>query len=257
MFVLAALVWACSPAGKTDRPEALLVAVAASAQPAVEECARTFTERTGIEVQFTTGSTGVLLRQAREGAPFDLFIGADMERVELLAAENIVVPSSVASYAEGRLVWWQRADTPPYLTSWLDIDSFEWGKINRLAIANPELAPYGAAAKQVLERFHPWSDWEPRMIVGENVRQALYYAETGNTRAALIAKSLVVTRDDGYTLNVPVDWHDPIRQGLGVMAKSTHAKNAEAFHAFLLGPASRAIFVQYGFQAPRKTTDIE
>ena len=126
-------------------------------------------------------------------------------------------------------------------------------EVRRVAIANPEHAPYGVAARQALQTAGVWEAVEPRLVLGENVRQALQYAETGNVDAALVPLSLSVASDGKWTL-VPEALHTPIDQALGVVAGGPRQAEARDFAAFITGPQGQAVLQEYGFMPPEEVS---
>jgi molybdate transport system substrate-binding protein len=142
----------------------LTVAVAANAAPALEDIAKKYQQKTGVAVVVSSGATGLLARQIREGAPFDLFVSADMVTVQKLAEQNLLTSNSVQAYARGRLVFWQQPRGRAPIHDIADLASTTASRI-RIAIANPETAPYGQAAKEALEHLHAWQQLKDRIII--------------------------------------------------------------------------------------------
>ena len=197
-----------------------------------------FAAKTGVRLRFTFGASGGLARQIASGAPYDVFLSADEARVKELVGSGDMVGDSVAIYAQGRLALWSKAGSVGSLASLLAPN------ILHVAIANPGHAPYGAAAKQALEKAGLWSKVERKIVYGETVRQALDYAESGNAEVAITAWSLVVHR--GGVL-LPADLHSPIRQSGGVVKSSKNPEAARAFLRFLMSPEGRRLLENNGF----------
>ncbi len=218
---------AASPA--TVHGDRLRVAVASNFRPLLEQLAAQFAQRTGIELEIVSASSGTHYSQILNGAPMDIFLSADRLRPELLEHQGVAVPGSRHTYVLGRLALWQRDGTDinaQTLHLWSD----------KLAIANPELAPYGAAAQQVLERLQLWSVYAPgRLIQGNNVAQAMQFVASGNVGMGLVALSdlrlLGISR--GVWI-VPVDLHAPIEQQLVILRRSSRVPEGKLFSAFLL-----------------------
>jgi molybdate transport system substrate-binding protein len=223
-----------------------MVAVAANAVPVMRELGAEFERQSGVSVVLSSGATGLLARQLREGAPFDLFVSADMVTVRQLAGEALVTTASVAAYARGTLLLWQRADAPVAVRSLDDLKGPAAAKI-RIAVANPRTAPYGAAALETLRSTGLADALKDGLVMTENVGQALQYASTGNVDCAFVAKSLVMDRP-GTTVQIPESLHAPIIQGLGVVAASKHPKEAAALRAFLLSPPARETLAKHGYR---------
>lgn len=246
--VMFSLICGCNQSGDPKSQNEILIAVAANAQPAVEEIARAFEAQSNVKVTLSAGATGLLQRQATEGAPFDIFISADMTTPEALGAKGIIDAATVAPYADGVLVLWQPAGDGPRLSVLADLARPEFDGL-RLAIANPEHAPYGRAAKQTLENLGLWQKLEPNIVYGENVGQVLQFAKTGNVGAALLPLSLIRAETAGV-IAIDESLYDPIRQGLGIMTRTQHRAAAEAFIVYLRGPAGVAIMQRYGYKIP-------
>lgn len=246
-LVLAGLELAC--ARGRDEGE-LTVAVAANALPVMEELARAFSRETGVGVTLSSGSSGALARQAREGAPFDLLVSADMERVEELARDGVIDPDGVAPYARGVLVLWQPAGARPRLGALDELSSPAASRM-RVALASPVHAPYGAAARSALERRRLWKVLEGRVVFGEDVGQVLQMARSGNVDAAFLPLSLVQGRKDGQWIEVPEELLPVIRQGLGVMKGSQRSREARRFREFLLGREAQEVFLRHGYRPAR------
>lgn len=227
----------------------LRIAAASDLQRAFDELGRLYTRQTGRQVVFSFGSSGLLSRQIGEGAPFDLLASASGEYVDRLAAQGRIVQGTRLVYGRGRLVLVTRPDGPR-----LDAlaDLADPGKARRVALANPEHAPYGRAALKALERAGLKDALKGRLVFAENVRQALQYAETGNADAALVALALVADRDRdqdrGRARHVLIEerLHQPIEQVLGVVSGQNEA-GAREFVALLRGPQGQAILRRHGF----------
>jgi molybdate transport system substrate-binding protein len=218
----------------------LMVAAAsdlAAVQPALSKAFRL------APVRFVLGSSGLLARQIENGAPFDIYLSANEAFVHDLEEHGHVRPGSVREYAIGRLALWSRDNR------FRDFSGLKTATY--IAIANPTHAPYGLAAKQALEALALWEKLRPRIVYGENIRQSLQFAETGNADAALVAWSLVFNR--GGILVAP-ELHAPIRQMGGVVARSNKAQAAAAFLEFLVAGEGRAILDNNGFFPPVRST---
>jgi molybdate transport system substrate-binding protein len=245
LTVLALALAAC---GRGDREAApIRVAAAADLTDAFEELGRIFEDETGDSVSFSFGSTGLLAQQLRRGAPFDVFAAANVSFVDDVVAAGVCDASTVAPYARGRIAVWTRrgAVTPPAALS-----DLRDARLTRVAIASPEHAPYGQAAEQALRAAGLWDALEPRLVVGENVRQAFQFAETGNVEAAIVALALVIQDRDNPWLLVKERLHAPIRQSLVVCAGGARREGGEAFALFVGSESGRAVMRRYGFLLP-------
>ena len=146
--------------------------------------------------------------------------------------QGLIIPDSKAIYARGRITLWTPDDSDIRLQGIADLARPE---VMRIAIANPDHAPYGLAAKQALESAGIWERVRPKLVYGDNIRQTLQYAETGNVDVAIVALSLSMQSRGRWTL-IPEELHQPIDQGLGIMKTTKNEKAARAFAAFLTGP---------------------
>ncbi len=244
------LLGACTSPPRTHTNDPLVVSAASNLILAFEELGARYEEETGTPMTFNFAASGQLAQQIEQGAPVDLFVSADTAYVEDLAARGRVLPDSVQTYARGRLTLWTRADASLTVEAVGDLLKPE---VERVAIANPEHAPYGVAARQALQTAGVWEALQPKLVLGENVRQALQYAETGNVDAALVPLSLSIVSDGKWTL-IPEDLHTPIDQALGVVADSPRQAQARDFAAFITGPQGQAILQEYGFTPPKEVS---
>ncbi|MGE5571292.1 MAG: molybdate ABC transporter substrate-binding protein [Rhodospirillales bacterium] len=230
------------PAPAFSQAKSLLVAAAADLATAGPPLAQAFERAAGIRVQFVFGASGMLARQIENGAPYDVYLSANEPFVADLARSGRVEAGTVRVYALGRLGLWSRR------RSFSSLDELRDASFRHVAIANPVHAPYGAAAKQALEnKGGLWKELEPRIVYGENVRQALQYAESGNAEAVITSWSLVFDRG---ALLLPETLHAPIRQSGGMVASTKNAAGARAFLDFLGSPQGRAILKEHGLGLP-------
>jgi molybdate transport system substrate-binding protein len=199
-FLLAlACVTACktSSSTSTTSPGELTVAAASDLTPAFEELGREFESTTKTKVVFVFGSTGMLTRQIENGAPFDLFAAANVSYIDELDQKGLIIPDSKAIYARGRITLWTTNESPLRLQGIADLARPE---VQRVAIANPDHAPYGLAAKQALQSAGVWDRVQPKLVYGDNIRQTLQYAQTGNVEVAIVALSLSVQSNGRWSL---------------------------------------------------------
>jgi molybdate transport system substrate-binding protein len=234
------------PACAERSNEPLLVAAAASLSAVLPDLTAAFESETGYRVQTTTGASGQLTQQIREGAPIDVFLSADREWIERLSDDGRIVPGTIAIYARGRLVVFQSAASSLHITQ---IGEIANPAIRRIAIANPETAPYGRAARQALEAAGILSAVEARLVIAENVRQTVQYVETAGADLALTSEALMVEGQGTWT-EVPQELYDPLDQALGVVANRPNEKIARAFASFVLGQRGREILLASGFTPP-------
>lgn len=220
-----------------------LVAVAANFTAAANEIGAAFTEATGHDVTFSFGATGQLYTQITQGAPFEVFLAADAKRPALAETEGFAVPGSRFTYAIGTLALWS-AD-PDLIDD--DATVLTEGRFRRLAIANPAVAPYGAAAIQVLDSLGLVEAVEAKLVQGSNIAQAYQFVATGNAEIGFVALAQVVLDERGSSWIVPENLHDPIRQDAVLLKQGADNPTAQAFHAFLTSPTAAEIIRRYGY----------
>ncbi len=236
----------CEPAESSAQPEPLRIAAATDLQrvlPALVEAYRSHDP----DVVVTFGASGQLAEQIRKGAPFDVFMAANMKFVTDLEAEGAVERGSARPYARGSLVLAVHQAARGSVGSLADLTKPE---VRKLAIANPRFAPYGAAARQALERSGSAEVLAPRLVIAESVRQAYIYVEQGDAEAALVSRSLIVDGGGLKVIEVDPGLYDPLIQGLGVVARSDKLDRARRFAEFVVGEGGRAILGEHGFHAP-------
>ena len=232
-----------------NQPQAVRVAAAADLQLALPELATRFERATGVKVLPTFGSSGNLATQIENGAPFDVFLSADVEYPRRLATRGLADRSAVVSYARGRIVLWTRNDSGVALDAGLK--GLLASAVRRLAIANPDHAPYGRAAVAALRHEGLYESLRHRLILGENISQTAQFARSGNADAAIIALSLAVgpaLREVGRYLEIPPEFHPTIEQGAVWMSRSPNSAVAKQFVEFLLQPDSTAYLHTMGFE---------
>ncbi len=234
-------------AGCTDRSggassgEPLLVMAASSLDATMPELIERFSTLSGAEVDLVLGATGSLAAQIENGAPADLFFSADEAAVQRLAERGLLRAGTVLPYAAGRLVLvWRDGAAPP--ASLGAVAGREYGTV---AIANPEHAPYGAAAREALQRLGVWDAVRPRIVQGENVAQTYQLVRTGNADAGLVALSVVEPAATPFLL-VDGSLHAPIRQSAAVLERSVHPA-AGRFLEFVLSGEGQRILAAHGF----------
>jgi molybdate transport system substrate-binding protein len=230
---------------KSAQPE-LVVAAAANLTDAFAEIGPRFTSQTGVRVVFSFGATADLANQIKNGAPFDLFMSADTAHIDQLESQNLITPGSGLVYARGRLVMWSPPGSKLKLSQVSDLTAKEF---ERIAIAKPDVAPYGQAAIESLHSLGVWGQIEPKIIYAQSVAQARQYASTGNAEVAFIPLALVKPGEGSY-VEVPEGSHQPIDQGLGIMADSPKQRAAWQFVDFVLGKEGQELLLKNGYSAP-------
>lgn len=239
LLALLLLVTGCSAQASQEGP--LLVAAASDLQPAFGELGQVYEEQTGRSVTFTFGSSGQLSQQIVNGAPFEVFAAADEAYVEDVLDAGRGDPGTRRPYALGRLALW----TSGAQASLADLAQ---PRFRRVAVANPEHAPYGEAAVAALRSSGLYDRVQPKLVYGENVSDTLRLATSGNADAAIVALSLASVQDSGRFTEIPADLHPPLRQALVVTGSRTDA--ARRFADLVTGPRGREVLRRYGFAAP-------
>ncbi len=218
----------------------LTVAAASDLSRVAPAIAAAYRKATGVEIRFSFGSSGALLRQIENGAPYDVYLSANQAYVDEGVAKGALRSGPVQVYATGRLAMWSRSG------KYRRVEDLRDPEIRHVAIANPAYAPYGVAAAEALRRAGVWDALESRgrLVFGENIRQTLQYAESGNADAALVAWSHVF--DSGGVL-VPESLYTPVRQAGAVVRQTSNAAGAARFLEFLMSAEGRAILEKFGF----------
>jgi molybdate transport system substrate-binding protein len=247
----ALLLHGCARAGDEHAGRrSVRVAAASDLTHAFEALGREFERDTGVTAQFTFGATGLLARQLRERAPFDAFAAANAEFVDGVVAAGVCDGQTRAPYGRGHLALWThiRAGSVP-----TRLDELLEPRFARIAIANPEHAPYGKAARQALTASGLWSQLSPRIVHAENVRQALQFADSGNAEVALVALSLVIDRDRARYLPIDQRLHGAIEQTLVACNHGQNGAGGREFARYVNGPRGRAVMKRFGFLLPGET----
>lgn len=224
------------------------LAVASNFNAAVRALQPDFEAATDHRLRLSTGSTGKLYAQIRNGAPFDVFLAADSRRPRKLAEAGAVAPEGRFTYARGRIALWSpdpdRVDGPDTLAR----DDFR-----HLAIANPRTAPYGLAARQTLKDLNRWSELQGRIVRGENIGQAHQFVASGNAELGLVALAQISgpgRSESGSRWLVPERHHAPIRQQAVLLRRAADTEAAQAFLAYLRGPEAAATLRAFGYAVP-------
>lgn len=241
LLLLVTVTFASTAAAETVR-----VAVAANFAGAVEPLTAAFRAETGHDASVSLGSSGKLVAQIRNGAPFDVFLSADQAKPEALAASGEAVADSRFTYAVGALALWSASK---------DVDvnnaaALRNGDFGKLALANPRLAPYGAAAVDVLKSLGLEDSTRPHWVQGENIGQTYQFVRTGNAALGFVALSQITVdgkRPEGSAWIVPQSLYAPIRQDAILLKRGAQNPAAEAFLTFLASPAARTIIHNFGY----------
>jgi molybdate transport system substrate-binding protein len=236
----------CSKRG--GGPEPLRVAAASDLALAFKDVGAAFEKESGKRVDLVFGSTGLLAKQIADGAPYDVFAAANVSFVDDVVRSGACLGETKAMYARGRIALWSKE--PATLPK--DLGALSDPKFKKVAIANPEHAPYGRAAREAMTKVGVWESVQPRAVYGENVQQALTFASSGNAEVAVVALSLAISTPGHYAI-IDSSLHAPLDQALVVCkggSKGARTADARAFADFVGSPAGRTIMRRYGFLLP-------
>ncbi len=230
--------------------QTLRIAAASDLQFALPELIVEYQKQSSVKLAVTYGSSGNFFAQIQHGAPFDLFFSADSMFPSELVTARLADTDSLQVYAMGRVVLWLPADSPLNPSAGLNI--LLDPRIQKIAIANPEHAPYGRASVAVLERAGLYNRLKSKLVLGENISQAAQFVQSGNAQAGLIALSLALSpaMASGRRWDLPADQQPELEQAVVVLTSSPNKKAAADFLAFLKTPQARAILERYGFLLP-------
>jgi len=246
LLVVSLVVSSCNKNAPKNGQQELTIAAAANLTDAFAEIGPRFTTKTGIHVTFSFGATADLAKQIENGAPFDVFAAADSEHVEQLEGKGLLTAGSRAIYARGRLVMWLPPGSKLKAERIQDITAKAF---ERIAIAKPDVAPYGKATVESLQALGIWKEIESRVIYGQNVSQTKQYVSTGNAEVGFIPLALVKPGEGTY-LEVGEELHQPIDQAIGIVKESTRQEAARKFVDFLLSAEGRELLSQKGYRLP-------
>lgn len=223
----------------------LTIASAADFYPTLQRIAQSFKKDTGNTVLISVASTGKLYLQIKNGAPFDIYFAADSMHPQKLVTEDLALPDTLITYAQGRLVLW----SPHENVSANGLAYLQHASYHFLAIANVNDCPYGVAAQQFLEKNNLWSQVKSKLVTGDNVSQTLNFARSGNADLAIIAYSQVIELGDpSHIWLIPKDSYKPIKQQAVILKQSTHVALARQFMQYLQTPAIADCIKNAGYQ---------
>ena len=218
------------------------VAVAANFTDAAKEIVAAFKTETGHDVALSFGSTGQLYTQITQDAPFEVFLAADTERPENAVADGLAKAGNKFTYAIGKIVLWSKDAA---LVK--DGETLSAGGFEKIAIANPETAPYGAAAVEAMKKLGVYDTLQPKIVQGNNISQTLQFIDTGNAELGFVALSQLAGVEGGSRWEVPADLYTPIKQDAVLLDKGAGNEAATAFFAFLKSGTATAIIEKYGY----------
>ena len=246
--ILPALLTLCLAAGcKSGGEEKLLIATASNVQFVMEELAEAFTEESGVGVEIIYGSSGKLTAQIMEGAPFDVFVSADMEYPEELQRQGLTTASPEV-YAYGSLVLWTMEEGFS-----LNLDMLATPAARHIAIPNPKNAPYGDAAVQVLKYYGLYPLVKEKLVFGESITHTSQFILSRTATIGFTSRSVVVSpklKNKGKWTAIPEESYSPIRQGVVVLKKEDkNVEDSEAFYTFLFSDKAQNILLNHGYNS--------
>jgi molybdate transport system substrate-binding protein len=218
------------------------VAVAANFTEAAQEIGALFEKATGDQAVFSFGATGQLYTQITQEAPFEVFLSADQKTPKKAVTEGFAVPDSLFTYATGKVVLFSKSKD---LVK--GAETLKEGKFAKIAIANPETAPYGAAGVEVMKKLGVYDALAGKIVQGNNIAQAYQFIETGNAEVGFVALSQLINKNEGSRWIVPDNLYAMIAQDAVLLKKGEDNPAAKAFLAFLKGPEARAVKEKYGY----------
>jgi molybdate transport system substrate-binding protein len=237
----------------------LKVAAASDLSAAMEQLAPAFEKKTGIRASVSLGSSGNFFAQIQNGAPFDAFLSADRSYPEKLEKAGQAEPGSVIAYARGKLVLWLPNSSHLQLGSQdrqlETLSMLRERAVRKIAIANPEHAPYGRAAVAALQHFQVYDQVKDKLVLGENISQTAQFAQSGNADVAFLALSIAQSapmEQAGRWLSLPDASYPAIEQAGAIISSSTHKPEARLFLDFLCSAEAQVILHKFGFEAPAK-----
>ena len=218
------------------------IAVAANFTEPAKEIVKAFEAKTGYKVVLSFGATGQFYTQITQDAPIGVLLAADAETPKKIADNGLAVAGSTFTYAIGRLVLWAKNPALPAGETVLKSGAFA-----TLAVANPKVAPYGAAGLQVLAKLGIADALAPKLVQGNTIAQTFQFVDTGNADLGFVALSQVISKPNGTYWLVPADLYAPIVQDAVLLRKGSEDAAAGAFLAFLKGPEARTVIETYGY----------
>lgn len=253
LSLLAACVLICSAAPPCVSAQEISIAAASDLQFVFPQVTARFEKETGHNLRLTFGSSGNFFSQIQNGAPFDLFFSADIEFPKKLAAAGLAEPGTLYRYATGRIVLWVRTDSAIDLSRGLQV--LPDPAVRKIAIANPQHAPYGRAAVAALEHEKIYGQVRSKFVLGENISQTAQFVESGNADIGILALSLALAptlKAEGRYVLIPASFYPPIDQGVVVLKSSQHKDIAQQFVAFLKRPEIVSLMRDFGFEIPER-----
>jgi molybdate transport system substrate-binding protein len=246
---LAALLFSGASILRAQAAHEINVAAAADLSSALQEIANNYEKHTGVTVKLSFGASGALTQQIQNGAPFDIFFSADMDYPRQLIAAGQADAATLYRYAVGRLVLWVPKDSA------LDVEHkgiyvLLDPSVKKIAIGNPQHAPYGRAAAATLKHYGLYEKVSDRLVLGENIAQAAQFVESGNAQVGFVALAHAIApamRGKEKYWIVPSDAYPPLDQGVVLISHSPHQQDAAAFLEYVKSAEAAAVLKRYGF----------
>jgi molybdate transport system substrate-binding protein len=229
----------------------IMVAAAADLASVFPQVAERFERETGKKVKLNFGSSGQFLLQIENGAPFDIFFSADLQYPQRLEAEGLTQPGSIYKYAIGKLVLYVPNGSPVDLSQGLR--ALLSPTVKKIAIANPQHAPYGRAAVEALRKEGLYDALQSKLVMGENISQAAQFVQSGSADAGLVALSLVLSpamKSAGRFAELPAFSYTPLEQAAVILKSSRDKATASLFLDYIRKPEIVSMMAQHGFTTP-------
>ncbi len=247
-------IW-CSGTSAGWAAESVSIAAAADLAYCLDDINAAFKKtHSAADLKVSSGSSGNFTAQIKTGAPFEVFLSADMSFPKDLVKAGLADEKTLFTYAFGKIVLWTLHPEAVDVTKGLAVLS-KPEVVKKLAVANPEHAPYGRAAKEALQHEKMWDALQPRIVLGDNIAQTAQFVSSGNVDAGIVALSLVTSpklANVGKWQEIPTEDYSPLEQGAVLTKTGTGNPSAKAYMDFLRTPEARAIFDHYGFRLPEK-----
>jgi len=239
-----AVMYACS--GPQSIAGEIRIAAASDLRFAMDELVLLFqSNHAEDKIEVVYGSSGKLSTQIQNGAPFDMFFSADISYPRLLSEHNLTA-SPVSTYAVGHIVVWS-------MNQKLELSDLVRPEVKKVAIANPQHAPYGRRAQEALESIGLWTNIQDKLVMGENISQTAQFVESGAADAGIVAGSIVMSpmiNGKGEWTLIDDKLHEPLEQGYAVLKRAAENQLAFQFAAFISSPEAKDVLKKYGFELP-------
>jgi molybdate transport system substrate-binding protein len=231
------------------------VAAASDLQFAMDDLVSRYQRQTGRKLSVTYGSSGNFYAQIQSGAPFDVFFSADIVYAQKLIDSRLADPNSLVIYARGQIVLWAPADTHLNLSG-AGFAALLDPRVQKIAVANPEHAPYGRAAVAALQHAGLYEQLKSKLVYGENISQAAQFAQSGSAEVGILALSLALSPNmkSGGRWLIPSDMYPPLDQAAVVLNSSANKAGARAFLEFVSSDAGREVLSEHGFTRPKSAS---